>query len=406
MGPVLADNGQMPKARDLQPLPVPPGTGALDVLPALTRALDGDGPALLPVAAGNAEEAQRLVAALADGSPLAGAEDHPDDPTALVIATSGSTGTPKGVLLPASALRASAEATHRRLGGPGHWLLAMPAHHVAGIQVLVRALLAGTSPHAADTSAGFRPDRFAEAASQVLAADGPHYTALVPTQLSRLLDAGGDGLATLRKFDAVLLGGAATPPALLRRARDCGIGVTTTYGMSETSGGCVYDGQPLDLAKVHIDGETGPIRLAGPMLARGYRHQPAAVAFTDGWFRTGDLGRWRGDRLEVLGRTDDMIITGGVNVAPLAVERVLTEQDGVREACVLGVPDQEWGQAVVAAVVPADPADPPAPHALRTAVRERLGAAATPKRVAFLAELPLRGPGKPDRRALAARLDS
>ncbi|PKW12991.1 o-succinylbenzoate--CoA ligase [Saccharopolyspora spinosa] len=396
----------MPKARDLQPLPVPPGTGALGVLPALTRALDGDGPALLPVAAGNVEGAQRLVAALADGSPLAGAEDHPDDPTALVIATSGSTGTPKGVLLPASALRASAEATHRRLGGPGHWLLAMPAHHVAGIQVLVRALLAGTRPHATDTSAGFRPDRFAEAASPVLAADGPHYTALVPTQLSRLLDAGGDGLATLRKFDAVLLGGAATPPALLRRARDYGIGVTTTYGMSETSGGCVYDGRPLDVAKVHIDGETGPIRLAGPMLARGYRHQPDAVAFTDGWFRTGDLGRWQGDRLEVLGRTDDMIITGGVNVAPLAVERVLTEQDGVREACVLGVPDQEWGQAVIAAVVPADLADPPAPDTLRTAVRERLGAAATPKRVAFLAELPLRGPGKPDRRALAAQLDS
>ncbi|MFI0469865.1 o-succinylbenzoate--CoA ligase [Saccharopolyspora sp. 5N102] len=396
----------MPNARDLQPLPVPPGSGALAVLPALTRALHGAGPALLPVAAGDAAESRRLVAALADGTPLTAAEDHPDDPTALVIATSGSTGTPKGVLLPASALRASAEATHRRLGGPGNWLLAMPAHHVAGIQVLVRALLAGTSPHAVDTSAGFRPDGFAAAARHVLAADGPHYTALVPTQLSRLLDAGEDGLATLCKFDAVLLGGAATPPALLRRAQDSGVQVTTTYGMSETSGGCVYDGRPLDVANVHVDGATGPIRLAGPMLARGYRHQPDAPAFADGWFRTGDLGRWQDDRLEVLGRADDMIISGGVNVAPLPVERVLTEQPGVREACVLGVPDQEWGQAVVAAVVPADPAAPPAEDALRATVRERLGAAASPKRIAFLSELPLRGPGKPDRRALAALLVS
>jgi O-succinylbenzoic acid--CoA ligase len=392
----------MPRARALQPLPVPPGTGALAVLPALTRALEGKGPALLPVAADNAEESRKLVAALADGAPLTAAEDHPDDPTALVIATSGSTGTPKGVLLPASALRASAEATHRHLGDPGHWLLAMPAHHVAGIQVLVRAVLAGTSPHVADTADGFRPDRFAAAAHRMLAADGPHYTSLVPTQLSRLLGAGGDSLDTLRKFDAVLLGGAATSPPLLQRARDCGVRVTTTYGMSETSGGCVYDGQLLDIAKVDIAGETGPIRLAGPMLARGYRHQPDAAAFAGGWFSTGDLGRWRDDRLEVLGRTDDMIITGGVNVAPLPVERILAEQAGVREACVLGVPDPEWGQAVVAAVVPTDPAEPPSPDALRAAVRERLSAAATPKRFAFLADLPLRGPGKPDRRALAA----
>ncbi|MBB5154659.1 o-succinylbenzoate--CoA ligase [Saccharopolyspora phatthalungensis] len=390
----------MPKARDLQPLPVPPGTGALAVLPALRRALGGDGPALLPVVGNDAEGSRRLVAALADGAPLTAAEDHPDDPTALVIATSGSTGTPKGVLLPGSALRASAEATHRHLGGPGHWLLAMPAHHVAGIQVLVRAVLAGTGPHAVDTSDGFRPDRFAAAAREVLAADGPHYTALVPTQLSRLLGAGGDGLATLRKFDAVLLGGAATPPALRQQARDCGVRVTTTYGMSETSGGCVYDGRPLDIAEVHIDGETGPIRLAGPMLARGYRHQPDAAAFADGWFHSGDLGRWQSGRLEVVGRGDDMIITGGVNVAPLPVERALTEQAGVREACVLGVPHPEWGQAVVAAVVPEDPAEPPSPDTLRAAVRDRLSAAATPKRIVLLTELPLRGPGKPDRRAL------
>ncbi|MER7012323.1 o-succinylbenzoate--CoA ligase [Saccharopolyspora sp. NPDC000359] len=386
----------MPRARDLQPLPVPPGAGALDVLPALERALGGEGPALLPVQGGDGHLAEALA------GPLTSAEDSADDPTALVIATSGSTGTPKGVLLAASALRASAEATHRRLGGTGHWLLAMPAHHIAGIQVLVRSLLAGTRPDAVDTAGGFRPDNFAAAARRVLAADGPHYTALVPTQLSRLINAGGEGLATLREFDAVLLGGAATPPALLHRAQADGVRVTTTYGMSETAGGCVYDGRPLDVAEVRVDSGTGPVLLSGPMLARGYRHQPNAAAFSGGWFRTGDLGRWQDGRLEVLGRADDMIITGGVNVAPLPVERVLTEQPGVREACVLGVPDPEWGQAVVAAIVPSDQDRPPAEPELRAAVRARLDAAAAPKRFAFLRELPLRGPGKPDRRALAA----
>ncbi|MGW1677201.1 o-succinylbenzoate--CoA ligase [Saccharopolyspora sp. NPDC002376] len=390
----------MSNARHLQPLPVPSGAGALDVLPALERALNGEGPALLPVRGDDGEESRRLTEALA--GPLTSAEDADEDPTALVIATSGSTGTPKGVLLTASALRASAEATHRRLGGPGHWLLAMPAHHIAGVQVLVRALLAGTRPDAVDTADGFRPDNFATAAQSVLAADGPHYTALVPTQLSRLLSAGGDGLASLRKFDGVLLGGAATPPALLRRALDDGVRVTTTYGMSETAGGCVYDGQPLDIAEVRIDGETGPVLLSGPMLARGYRHQPEAGAFADGWFRTGDLGRWHDGRLTLLGRADDMIVTGGVNVAPLPVERILAEQPGVREACVLGIADPEWGQAVVAAIVPSDQAQPPSEPDLRAAVRASLNSAAAPKRFAFLPELPLRGPGKPDRRALAA----
>ncbi|WP_406688545.1 o-succinylbenzoate--CoA ligase [Saccharopolyspora sp. ID03-671] len=391
----------MPNARDLQPLEVPPGTRALDVLPALRRALDGAGPALLPVAADAPEEAQRLATALS--GPLNPGEDAQDDPTALVIATSGSTGAPKGVLLPASSLRASAEATHRRLGGAGHWLLAMPAHHVAGVQVLVRALLAGTRPHAVDTSNGFRPDAFAKAARPLLAADGPHYTALVPTQLSRLIADGGAGLTALREFDAVLLGGAATPPALLADARELGVRATTTYGMSETAGGCVYDGVPLDVARVDVEGDLGPIRLAGPMLARGYRNRPDAEVFAGGWFRTGDLGRFADGRLEVLGRADDVIITGGEKVAPLPVERVLTEQPGVREACVLGVDDAEWGQAVVAAIVP-DPAAEPDVDALRAAVRARLGAAAAPKRIALLEELPLRGPGKPDRRALAAHL--
>ncbi|GAB3294099.1 o-succinylbenzoate--CoA ligase [Parasphingorhabdus pacifica] len=389
--------------RVLEPLPVPTGAGALEMLPALERALAGAGPALLPAPPGSDGPA----AALGTGEPLEDDEDDPADPTALVIATSGSTGMPKGVLLPASALHASATATHRHLGGAGHWLLAMPAHHIAGIQVLVRSLLAGTEPQAVDLSGGFRPDTFAEAARRTLRTDGPHYTALVPTQLSRLLDEAGEGLAALREFAAVLLGGAATPPETLRRALDAGVRVVTTYGMSETSGGCVYDGTPLDGVRVHLDDPSGRIRLAGPMVARGYRRTHAAssgssASFAGGWFHTGDLGHWRDGRLVVLGRADDMIITGGVNVAPLPVERALTELVEVREVCVLGIDDREWGQVVAAAVVPAEPGGRPDAEALRAVVRERVGAHAAPKRIAVLDELPLRGPGKPDRQALRA----
>nr|BFF02463.1 o-succinylbenzoate--CoA ligase [Streptoalloteichus tenebrarius] len=432
------------EARELRPLPVPTGGGALLLSP-LRRALAGEGPAVLPVPADDRAAADRLAAALG-GGPLAADEDG-DDPTALVVATSGSTGEPKGVLLSAGALRASADATHARLGGPGHWLLALPAWSVAGTQVLVRSLTAGTDPVVMDTSGGFRPDGFAAAAAPLLARRGPHYTSLVPTQLARLVAEGGAGLAALRAFDAVLLGGAATPPALRERAEAAGVRVVTTYGMSETSGGCVYDGIPLDGTRVRLAevteleldgtephesvggdggdsvsasvsasvgdvgtvgqiGRIGRIVLGGPTVARGYRGRPdlTAAAFgapRDGWFRTSDLGR-RGDdgRWEVLGRVDDLVNTGGVKIAPVLVERALAATPGVLEACVVGVPDPEWGQAVVAAVVPVDPADPPSADALRGQVRERVGRAAAPKRVTFVRALPLRGPGKVDRTAV------
>src|SRR5262249_53065163 len=155
----------------------------------------------------------------------------------------------------------------------------------------------------------------------------------------------------LRAFDAVLLGGAATPGALLVRAYDAGVRVVTTYGMTETAGGCVYDGVPLAGARVRI-GEGERVERAGPMLASGYRLRPGAPAFAGGWFRTDDLGRLHRDgSLEVLGRVDDVINTGGLKVSSSVVERVLGAQPGVAEVCVVGVPDAEWGQLVVAAVV-------------------------------------------------------
>lgn len=357
------------------------------LLPALEAALSGTGPAVSP-------------------GPVDGREVP--NGIAVVVQTSGSTGDPRAVLLSASALRASAAATEARLDGPGRWLLALPVHHVAGLQVLVRSVLAGTEP-VATTAGPFRASAFVAAAA-AMTGPGPRYTSLVPTQLVRLLD---DPAATtaLAAFDAVLLGGAATGPDLLDRARAAGVRVVTTYGMSETCGGCVYDGRPLDGVSVRLDTE-GRILLAGPVLADGYLGRPDldADAFVqvDGvrHLRTTDLGAWSGDVLTVLGRADDVLVTGGVKVPPGPVESVLAGLPGVGEVCVVGIPDDEWGQLVVAVVVPRSGATPPTLADARAAVTDRLGATHAPRHVVVTDSLPLRGPGKIDRRAatlLAAR---
>lgn len=361
---------------------------------AVADALAG-GPTVLPLSAGE-PSAKKLRDAMAPETPV-----EPD--TAVIIATSGSTGEPKGVLLSATALTSSAAATHDRLGGPGHWLLATPAQYIGGLQVIVRSLIAGTSC-AVLPPGPFRADRFAEAAAEVLRADGPRYTALVPTQLTRLLDAGGPGLDAARAFDAILIGAAATSPSLRERAAHAGVRIVPAYGMSETASGCVYDGVPLDGVRAKVEPD-GRILLSGPVLAHGYRLRPELTAetFVDGWFRTGDEGRLDGGRLTVLGRLDNAINTGGIKVSAAAVERVLTGCPGVRDACVVGLPDEEWGQLVAAAVVP-EPAEPADPGELRAAVRAELGAAAVPKRLEFVEALPLRGPGKIDRSAVVAQI--
>ncbi|WP_439661986.1 o-succinylbenzoate--CoA ligase [Lentzea sp. HUAS TT2] len=334
-----------------------------------------------------------LRAALQGGDPLVdGPLDGWEKRAVLGVPTSGSTGEPKTVLLDADALTTSAEATYERLGGPGTWLLALPTGHIAGVQVLVRSIVAGTTPGVLDMSKGFRAMGFAHAARPVLAQPGRHYTALVPTQLSRLVVGEGPGLEALRQFDGVLIGGAATPPKLLEQARELGVQVVTTYGMSETSGGCVYDGTPLRGVSLRTD---DVIEISGPVLALGYRGNPEPFGE---WFRTGDLGRLRDGRLEVLGRADDVIVTGGEKVPPVLVERALATVEGVLEACVVGVPDAEWGQVVAAAVVARG--TEPSVDELKAAVAEAVGRAATPKLVRFVHELPLRGPGKVNRTAV------
>lgn len=385
-------------ARELVPLPMPAGPDVLSVLPLLARALRGLGPALQPVAVGDATRT---------GTPLAAEEDDPTDPTAFAVSTSGSTGTPKAALLPVSALTASIDATASRLGGPARWLLALPAYHIAGLQVLLRSVVAGTEPVVLDLAHGF--DVAAFTASTELLGNGPACTSLVPTQLARLLDDPA-GVAALRSYDAVLVGGAATPRDLLTSALGAGVAVVTTYGMSETCGGCVYDARPLDGVTVRVD-DDGRVLLSGPVVARGYLGRPdlTAAAFRAGAangreFRTDDLGViTAGGLLQVLGRADDVLITGGVKVAPAEVEQVLSAHPAVRECVVLGRPDATWGQQVTAVVVAADPARPPVLAELRSAVLRTLPPAAAPRALVVVDALPLRGPGKPDREA-AARL--
>ena len=378
----------------------------------------------------------------------------------MVLRTSGSTtGTGKLVGVSMDALVASARATHKRLGGPGIWVLALPAYHAAGVQVLVRAAVAGTHVFNAYKEGGFDPQHLAQVidaacvaaadcdagssfdddavsscaggaggeAEGALAADDsgrawPVYTSLVPTQLRRALD--DEQLrGALARLDAVLIGGAAADAQLLEQAKAAGIRVVTTYGMSETCGGCVYDGQPLPGVSMDVDQATGAIWLSGPMLATGYlgdeeRTRRCFVSRPDSqageparrWFITSDRGHIVDGRLQVLGRLDDVIISGGIKVEPGPIEALLALNPLVSECAVVGLPDLQWGQVVTAVVVPASMpglgrVDEGAILAqIRVYLEQKLSGAQCPKQVLLADALPYKGIGKVDRRALAQSL--
>ena len=425
----------------------------------------------------------------------------------MVLRTSGSTtGTGKLVGVSMDALVASARATHKRLGGPGIWVLALPAYHAAGVQVLVRAAVAGTHVFNAYKEGGFDPQHLAQVidaacaaaadcdagssfdddavsscaggvggeAEGALAADDsgracPVYTSLVPTQLRRALD--DEQLrGALARLDAVLIGGAAADAQLLEQAKAAGIRVVTTYGMSETCGGCVYDGQPLPGVSMDVDQATGAIWLSGPMLATGYlgdeertrrcfvrrpqaqagegasdagntasaaesaeagaggagteagATRPGAETWPGAgsdagageparrWFITSDRGHIVDGRLQVLGRLDDVIISGGIKVEPGPIEALLALNPLVSECAVVGLPDLQWGQVVTAVVVPASMpglgrVDEGAILAqIRVYLEQKLSGAQCPKQVLLADALPYKGIGKVDRRALAQSL--
>lgn len=361
---------------------------------------------MVPMRYGDRRENASLATALRIGEEI-------DDDIALVVPTSGTTGAPKGAMLTPAALIASASATHDRLGGPGTWLLALPPQHIAGMQVLVRSALAGTVPVELDISAGFDPTELPGAVAKL--GSGRRYSSLVSNQLAKAL-ADPPAAAALAELDAVLLGGGPAPRPVLDAADEAGITVVRTYGSSETCGGCVYDGLPLDGVEVRIDGPGpdghGLIAIGGATVATGYRNAPDPDPFAEpGWFRTDDVGMLDDSgRLAVLGRVDDAISSGGLTVMPGPVETVLMRHPGVAECAVFGVADARLGQRVVAAVVAArtdtatdTPTAMPTAAELRDFVTQALGRTAAPREVHFVADLPRRGIGKLDRRALSDR---
>ncbi len=355
-------------------------------LPRLARSLAGGAPLMTVPAA--AAERERLLEA--------GNGVRVPNHTALVVPTSGSTGQPRLALISRSALVASADATHTALGGPGRWLLALPTTHIAGLQVLVRSLRSDQEPVVVDSIEGFTAASFVRAVRSLdkAASELPHYTALVPTQLQRLLD-DGPGVEALWELDAVLVGGAAIPTALLDRASDAGVTVVRTYGMTETCGGCVYDGVPLPGVDVGTD-VNGRIRIAGPMLFDGYldASEPSVV---DGWFTTSDIGRQADGILYVHGRADNVIVTGGINVPAEAVESALLGAAEIDQAIVVGVPDDNWGERVVAMVTAAAAIEV---DAVRAALDGVLPSTWLPRDVVTLEALPVLISGKPDRAAV------
>jgi o-succinylbenzoate---CoA ligase len=369
---------------------------------AVVRAWEA-GEAVLPLdVAAPAAELRRTLAALRpthlldrDGrAALAGGEPV-EEGVAAVVVTSGTSGTAKGVELTAAGIHASATAVSAAIGAADgdRWLACVPLHSVAGLAIVARAWHAGVPVEV--------HERFDPAGVDRAARDGTAtLVSLVPTMLARLLDAGAD----LGRFRRILLGGAPPPAALLARAADRGAAVVATYGLTETFGGVVHDGHPLPGVEIAI-AAGGEITVRGPMVMRRYRRDPAATrrALRGGLLHTGDLGRLgAGGRLEVLGRRDDLVITGGVNVHPSEVEAVLARHPAVAEVAVAGLPDPEWGQRLVAYVVARDPRRPPSLEELRAHASGRLAAAKAPRLLVVVDELPRSPSGKVLRRELAA----
>ena len=386
------------------------------------------------------------------------------EPIALVVGTSGSTGTPKRTALTARALAASAAATENffeaNADAASQWLLALPAHYIAGAQVLARSILAGTAPVIARSviePVHFSPEVFLQAVEQMSSAR--RFISLVPTQLHKLLESadadprlGAEIHEALGSFTGILLGGAPTSADLLAAASALGLNTVTTYGSAETAGGCVYSGSVLPGVRVELvpeegmpavpdtggkPAQVGRIWISGAHLASGYIGDAARTAehfFTaaDGtrWYRTDDYGllspaaapnsnkNCSEQRLQVLGRSDDVLISGGVKISARAVATVLEEHPVVREACVVGLPDARWGTAIAAAVtlVPsAGAAAAPTENRpalneelcalLRARCAEKLGAPAAPKQLSILPDFPLTSTGKPDRAEIYSILD-
>lgn len=319
----------------------------------------------------------------------------------VVVRTSGSTGRAKRTVLSVEALASSAAATAEFLGFEGQWLLALPVHYVAGLSVLTRSLFAGTKPVAMDLTGSFSATAFTQAAEQMV--EKRRLTSLVPTQLARLLDdADPATLNALKRFDAILLGGARASKDLLANARHHGLKFFQTYGSSETSGGLVYNGTALP--GVHLAEYDSRIWVSGPMLADGYLDSPEATGEhfieRDGrrWYVTDDLGSVDGQRLSIVGRVDDVINSGGVKLSASKIDGLLEEF--FTQTIVVSIPDSQWGQSVGFAY-----SGPSRTDDAFEALRKTLGKEAVPKYVRhYPSGLPQLPNGKFDRQRIISEL--
>jgi O-succinylbenzoic acid--CoA ligase len=367
------------------------------VFDALSEALTNEGPAVL------VRDTRATRMAAAGEEPLTVAPDG----TALLIQTSGTSGKPKTVALSAAALRASAAAARERLGGSGQWLLALPLTYIAGMSVLVRSIESGTEP-VFMPSGPFDARTFLQSVSEMTGAR--RYTALVPVQLARVLDEAednADALELLRSLDAVLIGGQALEPQLRERAGALDVNIVTTYGSSETAGGCVYDGVPLTGVSVEIAEGSGEILISAPQLATEYVGDAKRTADTfqnrngTTWYHTGDAGSLENGVLTVLGRLDRVITSGGLKIDLDAVEALVRGIAGCAQALVIHIPDSEWGLRP-AVVVPGVAENAELSAQIYDEIVAELGRVAAPKVVCFIDEIPRLSSGKPDLLALAA----
>lgn len=311
--------------------------------------------------------------------------------TMLVFATSATAGTPKLVELSRDAVRYAVTASNTLLGGSGDdvWVSCLPAAHVGGMLVLLRAVFLGTRVEVLDR---FDPRTVGERPGQ--------FISLVPTMLSRLLDAGID----LGSYHAILTGGGQLHPDLRARAEDTGARIVETYGLTESCGGVVYDGMPFPGTDIRI--ADGLIELRGPSVMTGYLHEPAATAAAisgDGWLRTGDAGSIDDRAVRVLGRVDDLIDSGGEKVWPQEVETALSTHPAVADVAVAGRTDPEWGQRIVAFVVPADVSAPPSLDDLRDHIGARIARFKAPRELVLVDALPRTVSGKVRRADLRTR---
>jgi O-succinylbenzoic acid--CoA ligase len=277
-------------------------------------------------------------------------------PHSIVVNTTGSTGIVKGIELTRANLLSSVAATHKFLGAKTGdvWSLLLPTNHIAGINVVARSIVLESDVVGVDDYADF--------------------TAIVPTQLHKALNGDAQLLSHLKGCRAVLVGGAATSSQLLDSAKNAGIKVVTTYGSTETCGGCIYNNQPLEGVSVQID-QTGLLQVAGPMV------------FKSGWYTTSDLAEIKDGKVFILGRVDDVIISGGENISLVSIEKLLGE-----DFIAFGVPDDLWGSKLcLASTSKIDVAQ------VSKLITENIGKHAVPKEFVVISEIPLMGIGKPDR---------